>query len=195
MNRRKGLWGRLLALVAIVGLALLAMPQPGQTQAYLNMNPGLIFPISGFTMIVAPPSSLTGQRTITIPDVGMSPSFVLLQRNGSAPTAAAGANAGTSPPSPVVTAGSTDSRGNTTWGTGTTPAAGAQVVVTFNTPWAAAPIVILMETTLATHNTTSNCGGVYVTNVTTTAFTVNCQQAPAASQGNTVFGVNWLALQ
>lgn len=195
MIRRRERWRRLFTVVAVVGLVLLAVPQPGQTQAYLNMNPGLIFPLSGFTMIVAPPSTLTGQRTISLPDVGMTPSFLLAQRNGSAPTAAAGANAGTSPPSPVITAGATDSRGNITWGTGTTPAAGAQVVVTFNVPWATAPYITLMETTLATHSTTSNCGGVYVTNVTGTGFTINCQQAPAASQGNTVFGVNYLALQ
>src|SRR5712671_1438059 len=38
------------------------------------------------------------------------------------PTAAAGANAGTGPPAPVVTANSTDVAGSITFGTGTTPA-------------------------------------------------------------------------
>lgn len=50
--------------------------------------------------------------------------------NFASPTLAAGANAGTTPPSPVLGTGSTDGRGAITFGTGTTPAAGAMVTVT-----------------------------------------------------------------
>src|SRR5262249_16775549 len=48
-----------------------------------------------------------------------------LLASGTAPGAAAGANAGTGPPSPVVTAGSSDIRGNITFGPGPAPPAGA----------------------------------------------------------------------
>src|SRR6059058_2146035 len=73
-------------------------------------------------------------------------------QNASVPTAAAGANAGGSPPAPVVVAGSTDGRGRITAGTGSAPAAGSLVVVTFGTPYAVAPFVQITPTTVGMAN-------------------------------------------
>lgn len=107
---------------------------------------------------------------------------------GPTPTAAAGANAGTTPPAPVVTSGDTDMRGNITFGTGATPAAGAMVVVTFANAWLNAPFVMVTP-----KNTATQALGLYVTGVSTTGFTLSCTTAPAASQANTVFSFDFLA--
>lgn len=107
---------------------------------------------------------------------------------GTAPTAAAGGNAGGSPPAPVVTAGDTDARGNITFGTGTVPAAGAMVVVTFNAAFVSAPLgVILTWANVAG----AGLGQAYVTAISTTQFTINCTVAPAASQANTTYSINY----
>lgn len=109
-------------------------------------------------------------------------------QNGTAPTAAAGANAGTSPPSPVVAVGSTDTRGQITFGTGTTPAAGAQAVITFGKayPTGYVPNIQLTPTTVGAANLLE-----YVTSASNTGFTISLQAAPAASQANTVYGFNY----
>jgi hypothetical protein len=105
-----------------------------------------------------------------------------------APTAAAGANNGTTPPAPVVAGDSSDLRGSVTFGSGSTPAAGAQVVVTFTTPRDSnrLPVIQMTETTtaLAALNPA-------VTAVTAAGFTVSTGSAPAASQGATVYGLAW----
>lgn len=102
------------------------------------------------------------------------------------PTAAAGSNAGTSPPAPVVAATSSDLRGTLTFGTGTTPAAGNQVVVTFNSAYGAAPVVDLIA-----GNALTAALNLFVTAVGTGGFTVGTQGAPAASQANTVYSVGF----
>ena len=112
----------------------------------------------------------------------------LLSTQATAPTAAAGANAGTSPPAPVGNAACDDRKGSLTFGTGTGPAAGAQAVVTFNQAYAAAPFVVLEPINSATAALLP-----YVT-ATAGGFTVNFQTAPAASQANTVYGVNYHVL-
>lgn len=101
-----------------------------------------------------------------------------------APTAVAGANAGTTPPSPVL-ANCTDVAGQITFGTGTTPAAGDQVDVTFYTAYSNAPKVLLMPINGATQAL-----GLFVSS-TTTGFSVSCNNAPSASQANTVYGFNY----
>lgn len=103
-----------------------------------------------------------------------------------APGAAAGSNAGTSPPAPVVTAGANDLRGNITFGTGTTPAAGNEVVVTFGTAFSTAPTVIVAPANVATAALQ-----IAAISVTTTGFTLACNTAPAASQANTVYAFNY----
>lgn len=104
-----------------------------------------------------------------------------LGSDGLAVTAAAGANAGSSPPSPALT-NATDLAGQVTFGTGTSPAAGAQCVVTFNTAYSSAPKVVITPI-----NSASASLNLYA--VTTTAnLTVSSVNAPSASQANTVYG-------
>lgn len=126
----------------------------------------------------APTASPTFTGVVTVPHVAGS---------GTAPTATAGANNGTTPPAPVITGN--DLRGKVTFGSGTSPAAGAQVTVTFATAYATAPIVTLTATT-----STAQALGAYISAVSTTAFTVSTTNAPAASQANTVYGLNFTAI-
>jgi hypothetical protein len=101
------------------------------------------------------------------------------------PTAAAGANAGTSPPVPVVSTNSKDFAGNITFGTGTTPAAGSYVTVTFGGgAYATAPFVSLTPSNAATAPLQP-----YVVSVSTTAFVIGLAVTGAASQANTVYSV------
>jgi hypothetical protein len=108
---------------------------------------------------------------------------------GSAPTAGAGSNAGTTPPAPVVAATSKDNRGSVTGGTGTSPAAGNLIAVTFNQAFPAAPTVDLTSTTAA-----AALLAPYVASTSTTGFVIAVASAPAAGQANTVYGFNWSVL-
>ena len=113
--------------------------------------------------------------------------------SGPAPTAAAGANNGTSPPAPVVSTAAIDVRGNITFGSGATPAAGAQCVVTNNSGVAAelqgTPAVVLVP-----KNTATQALGLYVSSVANTGFTISTTSAPAASQANTVYSVDYVII-
>ena len=102
--------------------------------------------------------------------------------NLAAPSAAAGSNAGGSPPAPVVVAGALDSRGEITFGTGTVPAAGNQVVVTFNKVLPKVPHV-----SVEPYNSVTAALNLHVVSRSTTGFTIASQAAPAASQANTVY--------
>jgi hypothetical protein len=106
---------------------------------------------------------------------------------GGAPSAAAGANNGGSPPAPTVVAGSTDGRGSIQFGSGTAPAVGEQVVVTFAQPYTSAPVVMLSGGNAAT----SALGALYPGAVSTTGFTIRCATAPTASQSGTTFLVQY----
>lgn len=116
-----------------------------------------------------------------------------LQFGGTTPLAAAGGNAGGSPPSPVVTTGSNDGAGNMTFGTGTTPGAGTMVQVTFKTAWAipggGAPHIILSPA-----NSATQALGLYVSGQSPTGFGVSVATAPAASQANTVYSFNYVVM-
>lgn len=106
-----------------------------------------------------------------------------------APTAAAGANNGTSPPAPIVqNPGSCDERGAVTFGSGATPAAGAQCVVSFvrKQDPNRLPLVQITETTAAL-----SALNPAVTSVTANGFTVSTNSAPTASQAATVYGFAW----
>lgn len=105
------------------------------------------------------------------------------------PSAGAGSNAGTAPPSPVIAAGSNDVRGSITGGTGTTPAAGNLITVTFAQAFASAPVVTIVPT-----NAAAAALQPYVTSVSTTGFTIAVGSAPAASQAATVYGFAWQAI-
>jgi hypothetical protein len=105
----------------------------------------------------------------------------------SAPTFVPGAQNGGSPPAAVISPDSSDLRGSVTFGSGTVPSIGAQLVCTFTTPRdpSRLPVVQLTETTTAF----SALQPAVV--VTATGFTVSTAVAPAASQGNTIYGFGW----
>jgi hypothetical protein len=107
---------------------------------------------------------------------------------GTAPTATAGAAAGTTPPAPVVSATAVDQRGTLTFGTGTTPGAGAQAAVVFARPFTS-PVV-----TLTPGNAATAALGLYVTSVSGTGFMIACATAPAGSQAATTYAVSWHVL-
>lgn len=106
---------------------------------------------------------------------------------GAAITAVAGANNGTTPPAPVV-AGD-DASGNLTFGSGGTPAAGDQVDVTFAVAYAATPAVVLTGLNAATQAL-----GLFVKTVSATGFSIGTANAPTASQGNTVYSVDYMII-
>jgi len=108
---------------------------------------------------------------------------------GTAPTAAAGANNGTTPPAPVVAASATDARGNITFGSGGSAAAGAQVGVTFANAYAAAPVVMVVPRNDGTQQL-----GLYVSATSTTGFTLSTHGAPTASQANTTYSFDYVAI-
>lgn len=112
-----------------------------------------------------------------------------LWSSGGEPSAAAGAQAGSGAPVPAAIAGSTDTKGSITFGTGAGPADGAQVVVTFYRAYPTAPVVILTPTNAATQKL-----GLYVTS-TTTGFTVSTASAPGRNTPNTTYGFNYLVMQ
>lgn len=109
---------------------------------------------------------------------------------GSAPIAAAGAQAGTTPPAPVVTAGSNDTAGNITFGTGGTSAAGAHVAVTFNVAYAATPKGIMATA----RNTATEALGLYISAKSTTGFTLSTTGDSADSQANTVYSFDYIVI-
>lgn len=106
------------------------------------------------------------------------------------PTAAAGANAGTSPPAPVVTTGATDRRGVITFGSGTgSPAAGAQLVVTFHT---AGPVGAVPSVRFVPQNAATAALAMYPSAVSNTGFTLSTGGALGTSQAATVYSVEYV---
>jgi hypothetical protein len=108
---------------------------------------------------------------------------------GAAPAAAAGADNGTTPPAPVVAAGSTDGRGSLTFGSGSAPAAGDQVVVTFASPYASKPVVTVVASNAAITKTV--LGQLTPAEVSTTGFKVRSSAAPGVSQANTTYELQY----
>lgn len=115
---------------------------------------------------------------------GQQQNFGHILANGiaQAVTAAAGSNAGTSPPSPVLTRAN-DLNGKITFGTGTSPSAGAQVTVTYARSYPNNPTIQLTPI-----NSATAALNLYISTSSTGSFTVGCVNAPAASQANTVYG-------
>lgn len=106
------------------------------------------------------------------------------------PTAAAAASAGTSPPSPVLGANSTDTKGSVTFGTGSgSPGTAGYVTITFSAAFPRTPVVVPVATNQATAVKQP-----YVQAVSTTAVTFGLAVAGAASQANTVYGLAWQAI-
>lgn len=107
---------------------------------------------------------------------------------GAAPTVAAGA-ASTSPPAPVVVAGSSDTAGRITFGSGTSPAIGIYVTVTFSATYTTAPTVVI-----APANSATAIKSPYVVAASATAFTIGLGVAAGISQANTVYDVAYHTL-
>lgn len=103
------------------------------------------------------------------------------------PSAAAGANAGTSPPAPVVVAHSQDQRGTITWGSGTTASPGVQVDVTFAVPNFSDGVTVQLT---ATNSATATLQP-YAANGTGAGFSIATVGDPTDSQANTVYSVNY----
>jgi hypothetical protein len=107
------------------------------------------------------------------------------------PTAAAGTNAGTTPPVPIVAVASRDWRGSLTFGTGTGNGAQAGdhlVDVTFANPFDAAPTtIILMEA-----NQITAALALYVNNISATGFSIGSNTNPAKGRPNTTYSVEFL---
>lgn len=103
------------------------------------------------------------------------------------PTAAAGVNAGASPPDPVVTAHSQDQRGTITWGSGTAASPGVQVTVTFDVPAFRDGITVQ----LTPINSATATLQPYAANAGATSFQISTVGDPTDSQANTVYGVHY----
>ncbi len=110
-----------------------------------------------------------------------------------APTAVAGAGAGTSPPAPVVASpDSSDDRGSLTFGSGTGPGAGVVVTVNFAAPKdpSRLPVVMIQEATAASAGI-----DLAVTSITAAGFSVSTNTRNlTASQPATTYGFNWICL-
>lgn len=112
------------------------------------------------------------------------------QSYGFAPTVAAGANAGASPPAPGKTECS-DQDGFITFGTGTAPTAGAQVVVTFANGASGFGYTKTPKVLLTPRNAAAAKLGLYVSSESTTGFTVSSAEIPAISQANTTYAFSY----
>jgi hypothetical protein len=142
-------------------------------------------PIAGANM------TLTNSYALWIVGGGLRATGHVVFDGGSVVGAAAGANAGGSPPAPVVTANGNDTRGNITFGTGSAPAAGALVAVTFAAAYSAAATPVVM---VVPRNTATQALGLYISAVSTTGFTLSTTNAPAAGQANTVYSFDFLVM-
>jgi hypothetical protein len=102
------------------------------------------------------------------------------------PTLAVSAGAGSNPPTPAVTTGSTDLGGTITWGTGTSPNTQTQLAVTFGVPWTipggGGPHVVVTPI-----NSATQALGLYVSGISPTGFNVNVASSPAAGQGASTY--------
>lgn len=105
----------------------------------------------------------------------------------------AGANAGTSPPAPVLTTLATDESGTFTCGTGTTPAAGAIAVINLSGSWSGYPEALKPKAFIQAVNVATLALGALCAAVSADAktVTISCAVAPAASQANTVYAFSY----
>lgn len=133
------------------------------------------------TTVINPPASAqidTGGST----GFAIVGNAVSMSVSGYTPSGTAGAGAGTSPPTPIVTAGSDTHSGIVTWGTGTSPSTGNQVSVSFGFTFATTPVVMVIP-----GNGPSSGLDMNVQSVTTTGFVISVGAAPSASEANTYY--------
>lgn len=107
-----------------------------------------------------------------------------IQSAGSAPSLANGSGVTGS----TFLSGSTDTAGKTFWGTTASPVAGIMQQVTFAKPYTREPTIVLTPGNAATAAL-----GLYVAS-SSTLFTIRATNAPAASQANTTYQVNYAVI-
>ena len=142
-------------------------------------------------------------------DVGVFAGFITGNFDQVGPTlnltATPGAAAGTTPPAAVVRAGSNPFRGALTFGTGSaTPAGGVAYTILFPFPLAltvsvisGSPVASFFIWLQAITQATAAFGFAALPTIvgtTVTGFTINTTGTLTASQGNTVYGLNWLCM-
>lgn len=163
---------------------------PGSSTTGIQINYAYNLRINGYRVSTAgatlTPYAVSGPASAVSYYIQNLTAPLVTQHGTPAPTVTAGANAGTSAPSPQIS-GSTIS-GIITFGTGTSPAGGALVSVTFPTPLAVPPKSVML---------TSNNGLTWKlqpvsTVLTATGFTIYAINAPSASQPNTTYSVSYL---
>jgi hypothetical protein len=113
----------------------------------------------------------------------------LLNTGGTAPSIAAAAGAGSSPPTPTFDAGQQDCRGSVNLGTGTSATAGDQVTVTYGTAWGANPDVVIAPLNAATAALQP-----YVSAHGTGNFKIAFGVAPASSQTVGTYKLSYLVI-
>jgi hypothetical protein len=119
-----------------------------------------------------------GKHIISATNVISSPSLSALSANGtSAPAPSSGSG------------GVTDIRGRVVFGSGTSPSAGPQVGVTFNKSYPGTPVIVLIAGNQATAALNP-----YVDSPSTTGFNIGCANAPAASQANNTYAVEYVVI-
>jgi hypothetical protein len=158
-------------LFALQALGLLAT---GGTGPPLNLGTGALT-----CGILVPSGVVTANAGVTTTALVQAAQYYSA---GTIPTVAAGSSAGTSPPAPVIAAGSTDARGQVTFGTGSSPGLGQMVRVTFAVPYSSTPAVFLQanDDTLTGIEFT-------VANRTNSHWDFYAHSALAASQPNTTY--------
>ena len=165
-------------------------PAFGAAITYLNSG-GIVFVPAGTYILSSAVTVPAGVTVVLASGATLSGTISgsVLTMNASSVSAAAGVNNGTSPPAPVVVSGSTPMRGKVTFGSGASPSVGKQVVVTFGSAFAFAPAIVLIPS-----NSATQALGLYVTDQTASGFTLAGAAAPAASQPNTTYAFNYIAL-
>lgn len=139
------------------------------------------------------PGVAAGSGVMRIDQAGTLQANGHLQVNGQVPAAAAGTAAGGSPPAPVLLTGTNDNAGTLTFGTGSAPSAGQLVLVTFAIAWAisggGAPHIVISPENSVTASLVP-----FVGVRSTTQFSFNTVNAPAAAQANTVYSFSYVVI-
>jgi len=143
----------------------------------------VLFPsMSSGTIFFPANIGVTGQATLNLAVV------VHIYASGGAPSATAGTNAGTSPPSPIVASNSADAAGSVSFGTGTGAVAGQQVNVTFHSVYSNPNILVCPR------NAATAALGLYVYSQSSAGFVLGCANAPTSSQPNTTYSFNYMVM-
>ena len=150
---------------------------------------------NGWIEIVLKSSMTEGGAAIRLDEYGNLTSLGHFAVTGTPPSLAAAAGLGTSPPAPVLLAGSNDCAGDITFGSGTSPAAGKLLEVTFSVTWnilgGGNPHLIICPA-----NAAAAALGLFINlaAVSASGFPVHCANAPAASQANTTYAFSYVVM-